>query len=48
MIVDEVTAEQIRKRNERRQTEADHRKLEARRRIEDLKELKRINKEFEY
>ncbi len=46
-IADEVTADQIRKRNERRQTSETRRKLEARRSIEEHQEKKRLREELE-
>lgn len=46
-IVDEVTADQIRKRNERRQTSETRRKLAARRSIEEHQERLALKRELE-
>ena len=46
-VVDEVTAEQIRKRNERRQTKETKRKREVRRAIEARLEAKELGVDIE-
>ena len=46
-IVDEVTAEQIRKRNERRQTTETRRKRDVRMSIEEHQEQRRLREELE-
>lgn len=46
-IVDEVTAEQIRKRNERRQTTQTRRKRGVRMSIEEHQEQRRLREELE-
>lgn len=46
-IVDEVTADQIRKRNERRQTSETRRKREVRRAIERRQEELALKRELE-
>ncbi len=46
-IVDEVTADQIRKRNDRRQTSETRRKLAARRSIEEHQEQLALKRELE-